>query len=253
MPKSSKQINKQKNAVTVEHLTVKYDHFTVLEDVNITIPEGSIAAVIGPNGSGKSTLVKAILDLIPVHEGSISIFDTAIRHVRPRIGYVAQRFDFDRQFPITVEEFLRLSSQSNISVNTIKSAIHEVGLFDSILTHKLGTLSGGQLQRILIAQAIMHQPDLLILDEPSTGIDIMGEATFYSILDHLNQHHGTTILMVSHDVTMVQKNVDIVLCVNKRLLCSGPPNKTLTDTQLKKLYGDHRHAFKHEHHKKRHL
>lgn len=250
MPKRSPKTNK--HAVDVERLTVAFDGNPVLENVSFSIKQGNVVAVIGPNGSGKTTLIKTILGLVKQKAGSTKIFGQHLHAVRDRIGYVPQKFNFDKHFPITVGEFLALALHKGSDKQLIEDTIKEVGLAPAVLKKNLGTLSGGQLQRTLIAQAIINSPDLLILDEPATGIDVVGEAAFYEVLQHLNKQHGTTVVIISHDVSMVSSKVDQVVCVNKKLLCSGPPKKTLTKATLEKLFSDssvyeHAHGRHHSH------
>jgi ABC-type Mn2+/Zn2+ transport system ATPase subunit len=232
----------------LERCTVGYGDVVVLDDISSDIPQGKITAIIGPNGSGKTTLLRAVLGLIPLKGGKISVFGRELREVRNLISYVPQRFNFDKGFPITVREFLELARVASCPTGKIEEVINEVGLAPAVLGAQLGSLSGGQLQRVLIAQAILNEPQLLVLDEPATGIDMIGEATFYRILKHLNAEHGTTVLIVSHDITIVSGTVDNVLCVNRTLLCSGPPLETLSDEVLTKVFGRHASVYGHGHH-----
>lgn len=238
---------KSKPAVEVKHLTIDFDGKTVLKHVSFDIEQGTIAAIIGPNGSGKTTLIKAILNLIPITSGSVSILGQPLVHVQKSIGYVPQRFSFDPTFPITAREFLLLAVHAHSNPGALLSdAIKNVELPPYILNKQLGTLSGGQLQRVLIAQATINKPSILILDEPSTGIDIAGEAAFYNVIRHLNQQYGTTILLVSHDISMVSKSVDQVICINHQLTCVGPPKTTLTKEKLADVFGEHAHLIEHD-------
>ena len=125
--------------------------------------------------------------------------------------------------------------------------IDEVGLPASILKQQLGQLSGGQLQRVLIAQAVLNNPDLLVLDEPASGIDIVGEEAFYDIIRHLNREHDTTVLMVSHELSVVSKLVDTVVCLNHKMICFGPPKKLLTTKGIGRIFGDQTQIFEHGH------
>lgn len=250
MPKSSHKTSKA--AIEVKDLSVAYDSNVVLEDISFTVKQGSMAAVIGPNGSGKTTLIKALLGLIPIKSGHITLLGQNIHEARSFIGYVPQFFAFDKGFPITVLEFMNLSRHKHATAKYIDEAIKEVGLVPAILAKRIGTLSGGQLQRVLIAQAILHKPNILVLDEPSTGIDIAGEQVFYDVIKHLNEEHGTTILLVSHDISMVMSKVDEVICVNKKLLCIGPPNKTLNKKTLQDLFGEDTSVFEHKPHSHKH-
>lgn len=245
MPVKSKKINEV--AISVEHLSVKYESEPVFTDITFEIPAGNIAAILGPNGSGKTTMIKTILDLVKKDSGNVLIFGKHLHENRYRVAYVPQNFEFDKQFPMTVLEFMNLTKHKGADDNIIQGKIAEVGLYDDILHKRLGTLSGGQMQRVLIAQAILNDPDLLILDEPSTGIDVVGEAAFVQILKHLKEKHNTTILLVSHDVSLVLTMVDTVICLNKKLLCVGSPKSTLTTKKLADLYGNDSHI--HDHHK----
>lgn len=246
MPKPSHKTSSTP-AISVSGVTVAYDSEPVLERISFEIQSGEVVALIGPNGSGKTTLVKSILGIIRPKDGEIKIFGKRMDESRKRVGYVPQRFLFDRTFPISVREFLSLTLNADQKTKRIQEVIKEVGLTTSVLDKTLGTLSGGQLQRILIAQAIMNKPDLLVLDEPSTGIDVIGEATFYDIVKNLNEKYHTTIVLISHDVAMVSNKVDQVICINKRLMCVGPPKKTLTKATLERVFGKSS-VFEHGHH-----
>ncbi|MFH1632009.1 MAG: metal ABC transporter ATP-binding protein [bacterium] len=246
-PKHAKVHAKEHPAIEVSGLCVAYDDIDVLHDISFTIGEGQIAAVIGPNGSGKTTLLKAMLGLVKKSSGKIEILRSDIDDVRHLIGYVPQRFSFDQHFPITVREFMNLARHKHNPKTEIEKRIVGVGLEKSVLDKKIGTLSGGQLQRVLIAQAMLNDPKILILDEPSTGIDIVGEAAFVDILKHINKKHKATILLVSHDVSMVLKFVDTVVCINGKLYCAGPPQTALTQRKLDDLYSGEAHLYEHKH------
>jgi ABC-type Mn2+/Zn2+ transport system ATPase subunit len=242
--KSSATTNDERIAVAVSHLTVRLGETNVVDDVSFEVARGAVAAIIGPNGAGKTTLLKAILGLIPAASGTAAIFGLKIDEVRARVAYVPQRFDFDRSFPLTVTEFMALRCP-NCSVKEAEKALKEVGLMPAILDKRLGDLSGGQLQRALIAQAIIHEPQVLFLDEPASGIDIVGEAAFYGVLEHLKQEHGTTIMLVSHDLSVLANFVDVVICLNHDLVCYGPPSEAITHSTLNKLFGSRAHLFDH--------
>jgi zinc transport system ATP-binding protein len=258
MPKSSAKTSERSvpepiPALSVKDCSVNLGGASVLSGVTFDIAQGEIAAIIGPNGSGKTTLLKTVLGLIPPSGGEIRIFGKHLHAVRTLIGYVPQRFDFDRDFPITVGEFMDLARHQHCPPSRIAEKIREVGLPARTIDARLGSLSGGQLQRVLIAQAILNNPAMLFLDEPSSGIDIAGEATFYELIEHLNVEHDTTILLVSHDIAMVAGMVDNVICVNKKMLCYGPPQDALTMRKIDELFGpqrlyDHpKHGDRHEH------
>lgn len=239
-------------AVAVRDLTVRFDDTVIIDGISFEVPQGSVTAVIGPNGSGKTTLIKAILDLLPTTGGETLIFGKRFHGVRPLIGYVPQRFEFDRNFPITVWEFLdlarRLRCPRHYGPEKIEEKIEEVGLPKSVLTQQLGQLSGGQLQRVLIAQAILNDPPLLILDEPAANIDVAGERTLYGIIEHLNREHHTTVIMITHDIGMIHRVVDAVICINRRLMCYGSPHSALTEARLHEIFGHDHGLYEHAAH-----
>jgi len=248
MREQSQKINNQHPMIQVKNLSVAFGHQTILSHVSFNVQHGEIAAVIGPNGSGKTTLIRAILGLIS-SEGEVLIENEHPSHIRAHVGYVPQRFRFDPDFPITVKEYLDLP-RPHVHKKEYSQKLKEVGLEASILHKPLGSLSGGQLQRVLIAQATIHHPSLLILDEPSTGIDIVGEEQFYDLLKEQRDQHGTTIILVSHDIAVISSIVDQVICVNKKLICFGPPKQALTQEKLSELYGKKDAALysHHQHH-----
>lgn len=240
--------NKNHTEIEVDKVSIGYDNRFILADLSFSIPKGSITAIIGPNGSGKSTLMKAILGLIPFQKGKITIRNHSIQDAYGKIGYVPQRFDIDRAFPITVSEFLELALIHSEHRERIKEVLGEVGLNPSTVGRmQIGSLSGGQMQRVLIARAIMTDPDILFLDEPATGIDIAGEQSILELLEHLQSDHDTTIVMISHEINIMERHVDNVICLNRGLVCYGPPAKALTDKVLKQMYGDHYQRHDHDH------
>ena len=232
------------HAITIDHLTVRFQNQVILDDITFSIQEQAIVALIGPNGSGKTTLLKAILGLIP-YEGQVRVFGKESKKVLARIGYVPQHVYFDRTFPITVEEFLALSwSEQNPA--RFDQVLSEIDM-ELRRKHMIGTLSDGQLQRVLIGRAILHDPDILLLDEPTSGIDIEGVRDFYTLIGHMNKIHKTTILMISHEINMVYKFADQILCLNRNLVCQGSPEIALTKEVLRKLYGEHVDFREHTH------
>jgi ABC-type Mn2+/Zn2+ transport system ATPase subunit len=228
----------------IKDLTVRFASCTALDHVSFTIDKQEIIAVIGPNGSGKTTLLKAILGLLPF-QGEIRIFAKPVRQALPLIGYVPQHFAFDSTFPLTVEEFISLTCRKPEKL-PVGGVLHEVGM--SAFKGKLiGELSGGQLQRVLIAHALLHRPQILFLDEATSGIDIEGLSDFYSTIHRLNREHGVTIMMVSHEISMVYKFADRIICLNRDLISHGETKTALTREVLQKLYGD-AFDFKTHHH-----
>lgn len=247
----------------VSDLSVAFGEIEVLQDVSFTVKEWEFAVVVGPNGAGKSVLIKTVLGLITPKSGSI---DLQVNH--QDIGYVPQRLHFDPSFPLTVRELLLLKLPQasfwfgrTASEQRVKEVL-DLTKSSQVIDRPIGKLSGGELQRVLLAYALINQPKLLILDEPAAGVDVAGEQTFYELIDvvrhtGVTKHvHGqlkshqpehVTVIMISHDLDAVYKYADNVICVNRRLLCSGIPTKVLTSTVLAKLYGPHKDVFHHDH------
>lgn len=228
----------------VEHLSVDYQGRTVLNDLNFSIKKGEIVAIVGPNGSGKTTLIRAILGLIP-YRGRVLVNRRPVQGALEKIGYVPQRFSFDRTIPMTVGEFLRIAYKK-IAPRKIKRSLLEVDM----VRHEhaqVGTLSGGQFQRILIARSLLNDPEVLLLDEAISEIDIRGAKSFYDIIKHLNHVHETTVFLVSHEINMVYKFADQIICLNRDLICFGKPKDTITKEVLEKLYGPEVRFQEHKH------
>jgi zinc transport system ATP-binding protein len=217
-----------------------------VEDVTFGLDEGQIAILIGPNGSGKSTLLKAMLGLVPFR-GRIRIFGMSAADARRSIGYVPQRLSFDLGLPLTVREAVRMPLLGARGPEVDATVDHYVRTLavEHLLDERLGHLSGGELKRVLIARAMVTNPRVLLLDEPEAGIDVGGERTLYDLLDRLVAHHGLTALVCSHDLDIVFGHADVVLCLNRRLQCSGPPTKVLTAETLAALYGPQMAMYRH--------
>jgi zinc transport system ATP-binding protein len=223
---------------------VRFNSHVILDDVSFDIAKGDVVSIIGPNGSGKTTLVRAMLGLID-HSGRILLEGKPFPEQVHRIGYVPQRFDFDRTFPISVKEFLRLAF-AHPDPAWYEEVCREFSI-TGILKNKLGTLSGGQMQRVLIASALLKKPELLILDEPTSGVDLEGTASFYELVRHENEVHKITIFLISHEVNMVFHTSTKVICLNKALIGCGEPHTVMTKELLEKLYSTHFEMREHEH------
>lgn len=217
-----------------------------LEDVSLSIEEGSVAAIIGPNGCGKSTLLKVLLGILKPTRGTLRVLGGSPEQARRRVAYVPQRFSFDRSFPITVLEFLKLSHPST-PAEKIADYLKHLRV-ETTLHRKVGSLSGGQLQRVLIERAMLGNPSILYLDEPATGIDIAGERSFFQLVEHLHREHHCTVVMVSHELHVVANFADHVLCLNRKLLCQGKPETVLTPATISELFGKDAGLYRHGHH-----
>lgn len=234
--------------LVLEGVTVRFERQDrpAIEDLSFTLTEGQIAILIGPNGSGKSTVLKAVLGLVP-YTGAISIFGASAAAARRYIGYVPQRLAFDATLPLTVAETVRMplfGDRSAAAEDAFGHFTAALGL-EPLLARPLGTLSGGQLKRTLIARAMVTRPRLLLLDEPEAGVDVGGELTLYELLDRLVSEHRLTALVCSHELELVFRYADVVLCLNRRLQCAGPPRDVLTPAALGELYGPATALYQH--------
>jgi len=232
-----------KAAVEVKKLSVTYPKIkqAVVSDVSFSLPKGKILMIVGPNGSGKSTLVKAILGLVE-SRGQVQVFGHKVEQEYHQIGYLPQNFSFDTSFPITVEEFLNISLAEcsceeclRDPKNSIKKALTQVGA-QKLLSSMMSELSGGQMQRVLLAKSIVHSPKLLILDEPEAGIDHAGEESIFSLVSQMVKESHMTAILVSHDLDYVKKYADLVLVINKKIISYGPVGSALSSQVIKKIY-----------------
>lgn len=222
---------------------------TILDHVNLDVRSNEIVTVIGPNGAGKSTLVRCLLGLQPLTSGEI------IRQKDLRIGYVPQRFPLTPNVPLDVRRLLSLTLKPTES--EIDDALAETGI-GHLKNANVSRLSGGELQRALLARALLRKPQLLVLDEPVQAVDFMGEARMYELISEVRKRHGCGILMVSHDLHMVMAESDHVVCLNGHVCCEGGPIKVQQDPEFAKLFGPsaarmiaaytHHHDHDHESH-----
>lgn len=239
-----------KPALEIDNLTVTYPGYshTAVDNVSFEIKKNSITALIGPNGSGKTTVIKAVLGLID-YQGEIQVFGRPIEVAYQQIGYVPQRFAFDPTFPLTVFEFvsLVLSSFSKKDVAAkVRKTLDWVKASD-LIERKLSSLSGGQLQRVLLARALVNNPKLLLLDEPEAGVDVGGEQTFYDLVEELVHKKEMTAIVASHELDVVYTYAQQVICLNRHLLCTGVPKEVLNQETFEKLYGRNLKFYGHDH------
>lgn len=238
--------------ITVEHLTKRFGDTDVVSDVSFVVEPGEILAIIGPNGAGKSTLLRTLMGFETPTSGTVRIYGKTPDKARTSIAYVPQRFQFDRLIPMTVQEFLELSAHVNgmhgaESETVIHERLEAVGL-GGHEKKLLRSLSGGQLQRLMIARALLTKKELLMLDEPVAGIDLEGQKTVYELIQSINEEFGTTCVLISHELDVVFRYATRVLCINKRALCHGRPNEVITEQVIKQMYGgDHSAHYHHGH------
>ncbi len=227
----------------VKNLKVRYGEQSVLENISFDLEKGDTLAIIGPNGSGKTTLLRAILGAIP-YVGEIK------RALEVKIGYVPQKIDLERDLPITVQEFLLLKSkQGESSAYSPHQALELVNLPAGFLKKRISELSAGEFQRALIAWAVIDRPSLLLFDEPTASVDVAGQETVYELLHRLHDKYDLTLILISHDLTVVYRYANKVLCLNREQVCFGAPSEVLTPKELEKLYGGG-HKFYHHTHEK---
>ena len=233
------------------NLEFGYDRKSVLQNVNIAVPEGDFVCVVGPNGSGKTTLLRLALGLLQPSKGSIEIYGKSPHHSRQRIGYVPQHPKLDPLFPVSALDVAlmgRLGKAGPLGFwaggdkDVAIQALDEVGLADRRDDH-FASLSGGQKQRVLIARALTGQPDLLLLDEPTAGLDAHVEEGFYRLLQELNKER--TIVLVSHDLGFVSGFVKSVICVGHDVVIH--PTSAITGEVIADLYGTDMRLVRHDH------
>jgi zinc transport system ATP-binding protein len=208
----------------------------LLSKVSFTVRKGQALAVIGPNGAGKTLLFKALLKLVP-YSGTIR-WQPGLR-----IGYVPQKFPVDKTVPLTVREFFLLKSKrfwfpERAFLAHLSHELSLVGLSAEVLERPVGELSGGQLQRLLIGWAMVDHPDVMLFDEPTAGIDVGFEETVYHLLQRLQKERHTTVLLISHELNIVYRYADQVLCLNREMLCHGKPHEVLHPQDLARLFGE---------------
>ena len=226
--------------VSVQSLSYGYDSEVVLENVSFNVEKGDFLGIIGPNGAGKTTLFQCILGLINTYSGKITILDEDIKRnkkILTKIGYIPQKKSIDPKFPLTIEELVSLSLPRKNSKNIVYKILRQVRLYD--LKDKLiGQLSGGQQQRVLIAKALVNDPILLMLDEPTNELDQKSQDDFYFLLKELNEKNNITIIWTSHDMNAVNKYANKVSCINKRMFFHGDKESFFSNEEHLKKYSE---------------
>jgi zinc transport system ATP-binding protein len=243
--------------VELEGIGYSYGAVRVLDRITLTVAAGDFLGIIGPNGSGKTTLVRLMLGLATPDAGRVRLFGAVPGDFRQwgRLGYVPQRLVIDAGLPATVEEvvatgliptfrfFRRVGADGP---RRIVAALARVGM-DTHRRARIGALSAGQQQRVFIARALVSDPELLILDEPTASVDPEVQSSFYGLLHHLNRDRGVTLILVSHDIGVVAKEVSKLACLNQRLVFHGPPAEFLSEAALSALYGPAVGIVSHQH------
>ncbi len=251
------------DVLVVDGLTVYRDTYPAVQDVSFALAEGTDTAIVGPNGAGKSTLVQAVLGILPRRTGDVLVLGQPLSRkgvlparVRQQIAYLPQNFLFDRRIPITVNELVALGWDSlgpqlpcaNRQPRrlAVSRALAEVDALH-LGPQPISRLSGGEMKRALLAYCLVHPRRLLILDEAPAGLDVRGESEFYQLLYQLKQAQGWAILQISHDLDMVRKHCDRVLCINRSIRCQGSPDYALSPDNLVSVYGSEFVRYRHHH------
>ena len=227
--------------IRLQQVSVGFRQESVLENVQLAVNAGEIVTLIGPNGAGKTTLVRVVLGLLKPDSGSVW------RKPKLRIGYMPQKLTVDPTLPLSVLRFLRLVP--GVDRAAALAALAEVGA-EQVIDSPLQNISGGELQRVLLARALLREPELLVLDEPVQGVDVAGQAELYRLITELRDRHGCGVLMVSHDLHLVMSTTDQVVCLNRHVCCSGHPEQVSGDPAFVELFGQDAQslAIYHHHH-----
>ena len=215
----------------------------VLEGAQLQVHRGEIVTLIGPNGAGKTTLVRTVLGLLKPDSG------TVWRKPKLRVGYMPQKLNVDPTLPLSVLRFLRLVP--GVDRGAALSALNEVGA-GHVIDSPLQSVSGGEMQRVLLARALLREPELLVLDEPVQGVDVAGQAELYRLIGRLRERYGCGVLMVSHDLHLVMSATDQVVCLNRHVCCSGHPEQVSADPAFVELFGQDARSLAVYHHQHDH-
>ncbi|MFC1563010.1 metal ABC transporter ATP-binding protein [candidate division KSB1 bacterium] len=249
------------NIIEIEHINVSYNDLPVLEDVSLTVLRGSFLAVVGPNGAGKTTLIKTILGLVKQKSGTIKVFGkepVELGEQRKKIGYVPQVLSLDMNYPVKSGDVVLMGRYGRIGLmrrpeksdrDAVRKAMEKVRILELADT-PIARLSGGQWQRVILARALANEPELLILDEPTTGVDAAVTESVYEMLRRFRDE-GITIIIVSHDIGVISAYIDVIACLNKRLIVHGRPDEVISDKNLEQMYGCDAMLF--FHHKMPHM
>lgn len=214
-----------------KEISLSFDKRQILKNISFSVRKSEIVTIIGPNGSGKTTLSRIILGLTQPQSGNVFL--------KPgmQIGYMPQKLMIDKALPLTIERFLLLQlGNKKDSREHFKQVVEEIGI-THLLKSQIHDISGGELQRVLLARALLPVPELLVLDEPVQGVDIQGQSEFYQLIEKIRRNTQTGILMVSHDLHMVMKTTDHVVCINHHICCEGSPEDVSKHPAYLALFG----------------
>lgn len=234
---------------TLSNINLQFGSTQVLQQVTVEFHRGCITTLIGPNGAGKTTLVRVLLGLQQPTSGVVW------QQPALRIGYMPQKLQIDKTFPLTVKRFLETSQCRDKS--KMRSALSDVGA-QNLWKQSIHDLSGGEMQRVMLARALLRDPELLVLDEPVQGVDINGQLELYSLIERIRDQRGCGVVMISHDLHLVMAATDHVVCINQHVCCSGHPEHVTNDPAFMELFGprgaeqlaiyNHQHNHRHNVH-----
>jgi len=251
-------VNDSKTLIAVKDISFSYGYAKVLKNVSLDVKSGDFLAVIGPNGSGITTLIKIILGLLKPVEGEVWIMGRRVEEFSEwqKLGYIPQKAThIDPFFPVSVYEVVAMGLLSKKKFTrltkkeeelSIQNALEHVGIED-FKNRRIGSLSGGQQQRVFIARAIVKQPHILFLDEPTTGVDAETQEHFYDLLDALNKKEGITIVLITHEIGIVNRHVNKVACLNQRLIYHGTHAEFCHSKAFKEMIAGGHHLISHRH------
>ena len=226
--------------LSVKNVNITLGDIKIIEDLSFEVNEGEFITIVGPNGSGKTTLFRALIDTLP-YEGEINWVENVV------VGYVPQKLDIERNVPLSLRDFLE-SKPGKSKKNGIEYYLNLVHLQTTLLDKQIGSLSGGEFQRALVAFALMGKSNVLLFDEPTSSIDKPSEEQIYETLHRLQHEQSLTVITISHDLSILNRYSDQVLCINKRKICFGAPKEVLNPKTLTELYGTEHYKFFHHAH-----
>jgi zinc transport system ATP-binding protein len=214
--------------INASNISLEIEQRQILNNISLQVAKEQIVTLIGPNGAGKTSLVKIVLGLVKPSSGTVTLRKNL------RVGYMPQRLHIDPSMPVSVDRFLKLAV--NVNRSEIGGVLKEVGA-SALLNSQLHSLSGGELQRVLLARALIQAPQLLVLDEPVQGVDVNGQAELYRLIENIRTRHKCGILLVSHDLHLVMSATDEVICLNQHVCCHGHPEQVSNDPAYLELFG----------------
>lgn len=253
-----RQLNHAENIIELEHISFAYSGEEVLHDISLHLHRGDFLGVIGPNGGGKTTLLKIMLGLLTPSHGTVRLFGQPLKEFRDwkKIGYVPQKAtNFDKSFPATVREVVSMGRYAQRGLvhfltredyAAVDQALEQVEM-GQYRNRLIGDLSGGQQQRVFIARALASQPEVILLDEPTVGVDVQTQEEFYALLQKLNSDLALTLVLVSHDIDVVAHEATEIASINRTLIYHGPPKEFLKENYFADAYGKGLRFILHSH------